>query len=63
MAHKNGSWADKKQSENIFENDFFKVVEDDVVSPVGKDSKIRHDRFPIRASPILPIDDDGYVHI
>lgn len=61
MAHKNGSWT-VKNSQKIFENDFFKVVEDDVVSPDGNDSKYATIDFSPGVA-VLPIDDDGFVHM
>jgi len=61
MMRKNGSWT-IKNSEKIFENDFFKVVEDDVVSPDGKDQKYATIDFNPGVA-VLPVDDDGFVHM
>jgi 8-oxo-dGTP pyrophosphatase MutT (NUDIX family) len=61
MSRKNGSWT-IKNSKKIFENDFFKVVEDDVIGPDEKESKYATiDLKPGVA--VLPIDDDGFVYI
>jgi ADP-ribose pyrophosphatase len=61
MERKNGSWT-IKNSKDIFENEFFKVVEDEVVRPDGKDSQYA----TIDVKPgvaVLPIDEDGNVHL
>jgi ADP-ribose pyrophosphatase len=61
MERKNGSWT-IKNTRKIFENDFFKVFEDDVTGPDGKDSKYATiDLKPGVA--VLPIDDDGFLHL
>lgn len=61
MAKKNGSWT-INDTRKIFENDFFLVEEDDVVTPEGKDDKYA----TIKLAPgvaVLPIDDEGNVYI
>jgi 8-oxo-dGTP pyrophosphatase MutT (NUDIX family) len=61
MKKKNGDWT-IKDTKKIFENDFFKVYEDDVIEPDGKDGKYATIDFPPGVS-ILPIDDDGNIYI
>ncbi|MEP7213080.1 MAG: NUDIX hydrolase [Acidobacteriota bacterium] len=61
MQRKNGNWT-IKNTEKIFENDFFKVAEDDVVRPDGKDSKYATIDFKPGVA-VLPIDDDGLIHL
>lgn len=61
MAKKNGSWT-INDTRKIFENDFFRVDEDDVLTPEGKDDKYA----TIKLAPgiaVLPIDEDGNVYI
>lgn len=55
MKKKNGNRTIKKRGE-IFENDFFKVFEDDIIQPDGKDGKYATIRFVPGVS-VLPIDD------
>lgn len=61
MSRKNGSWT-IKNTEEIFENDFFKVRQDNVVRPDGKDSEYAVIEFKPGVG-VLPIDDDGCVHL
>lgn len=61
MKKKNGDWT-IKATKKIFENDFFKVFEDDVVEPDGKDGKYATIDFPSGVS-VLPIDDEGNVYL
>ena len=61
MNKKNGEWTIKDTRE-IFENDFFKVLEDDVIEPDGKDGKYATIRLKQGAC-VLPIDDEGNVYI
>jgi hypothetical protein len=61
MKKKNGDWT-IKGTEKKFENDFFKVMEDDVVEPDGKDGKYATIRFKPGVS-VLPIDDEGNIYI
>jgi len=61
MKKKNGDWTIKDRKKS-FENDFFKVFEDDVIEPDGKDGKYATIDFPPGVS-ILPIDDDGNIYI
>lgn len=61
MKTKNGDWI-IKQRRKIFENDFFKVFEDDVVQPDGKDGKYATIDFPPGVS-ILPADENEYVYL
>ena len=61
MGRKNGNWT-IKATKKIFENSFFKVFEDEVVQPDGKDSTYATIRFPAGAS-VLPLDDDGFIYL
>ena len=61
MNRKNGSWI-IKNSRKIFENDFFKVNEDDVVRPDGEDAKYATIDFNPGVA-VLPIDEDGFVYL
>ena len=61
MKKKNGDWT-IKDTKKMFENDFFKVFQDDVVEPDGKDGKYATIKFPPGVS-VLPIDDEGNVYI
>ena len=61
MERKNGKWTIKERRK-IFENDFFKVFEDDVIQPDGKDGKYATICF-VRGVSVLPLDDDGFVYL
>ena len=61
MEKKNGNWTIKR-TRKIFENDFFKVFEDDVVQPDGKDGKYATIRF-VGGVSVLPVDDDRYIYL
>ena len=61
MERKNGNWT-IKNTRRIFENDFFKVIEDEVIQPDGKDGKYATICFVAGAS-VLPLDDDGFVYL
>ena len=61
MKKKNGEWTIKR-TEKIFENDFFKVFEDDVIAPDGKDDKYATIDFPPGVS-VLPVDDEGNIYL
>jgi 8-oxo-dGTP pyrophosphatase MutT (NUDIX family) len=61
MKKKNGDWT-IKSTEKKFENDFFKVLEDEVIEPDGKDGKYATISFPPGVS-LLPVDDDGNVYL
>ena len=61
MKKKKGDWT-IKDTEKIFENDFFKVFEDDVIAPDGEDDKYATIDFPPGVS-VLPIDDEGNIYI
>ncbi len=61
MEKKNGPWT-IKGSERKYKNDFFEVVEDDIIKPEGDEGKYA----TIRMKPgvaILPIDDEGNVYL
>jgi ADP-ribose pyrophosphatase len=61
MERKNGNWTIKERRK-IFENDFFKLFEDEVIQPDGKDGKYATICF-VRGVSILPLDDDGFVYL
>lgn len=61
MGRKNGNWT-IKATKKIFENSFFKVFEDEVIQPDGKDGTYATIRFPAGAS-VLPLDDDGFIYL
>lgn len=54
MNKKNGDWT-IKDTKKIFENDFFKVFEDDVIQPDGKEGKFATVEFRSGVS-VLPVD-------
>jgi 8-oxo-dGTP pyrophosphatase MutT (NUDIX family) len=61
MGRKNGNWT-IKHTRKIFENDFFKVFEDEVIQPDGKDGKYATIRF-VQGAAVLPLDDDGFIYL
>ena len=61
MERKNGNWTIKHRRK-VFENDFFKVFEDEVVRPDGKDGTYATICF-VRGTSVLPVDDDGFVYL
>lgn len=61
MEKKNGNWTIKK-TEQVFANDFFKVFDDSVVQPDGKDGKYATIEF-ISGVSVLAIDDEDYVYL
>jgi 8-oxo-dGTP pyrophosphatase MutT (NUDIX family) len=61
MKKKNGAWT-INDTKKIFENDFFKVFEDDVIQPDGKDGKYATIDF-VAGVAVLPIDDEENVYI
>jgi len=61
MERKNGNWT-IKETEKKFGNDFFKVFEDKVIQPDGKDSSYATIEFVSGVS-ILPIDDEDFVYL
>lgn len=61
MSKKNGNWTIKK-TEKKFANDFFKVFEDKVVQPDGKNGKYATIEFVPGVS-VLPIDDEDFVYL
>ena len=58
---KNGNWKIKNTKEK-FANDYFKVFEDNVVKPDGKNGKYATIEFVPGVS-VLPIDDEDYVYL
>ncbi len=61
MERKNGNWT-IKGTEKKFGNDFFKVFEDKVIQPDGKDGNYATIKFVSGVS-VLPIDDDDFVYL
>ena len=61
MTKKNGDWT-IKETEKIFKNDFFEVIEDKVIQPDGKDGKYATIRFKPGAC-VLPVDDEGNIYL
>jgi 8-oxo-dGTP pyrophosphatase MutT (NUDIX family) len=61
MEKKNGNWT-IKETRKIFENDFFKVFEDEVIQPDGRDGIYATIRF-VRGASVLPIDDERFVYL
>jgi 8-oxo-dGTP pyrophosphatase MutT (NUDIX family) len=61
MEKKNGNWT-IKNTETVFANDFFKVFDDSVIQPDGKDSKYATIEFVSGVS-VLPIDDEDNVYL
>ena len=61
MERKNGNWT-IKATRKIFENDFFKVFEDEVIQPDGKDGTYATICFA-RGVSVLPMDEDGFVYL
>jgi 8-oxo-dGTP pyrophosphatase MutT (NUDIX family) len=61
MERKNGNWTIKR-TRKVFENDFFKVFEDEVIQPDGKDGTYATICFA-RGVAVLPIDDDRFVYL
>jgi len=61
MSRKNGNWT-IKATRKIFENDWFKLFEDDVVQPDGKDGKYATICF-VEGVSVLPLDDDGFIYL
>lgn len=58
---KNGNWT-IKETKKIFANDYFKVYEDSVVQPDGKNGKYATIEFVPGVS-VLPIDDEDFVYL
>ncbi|HEX8287687.1 MAG TPA: NUDIX hydrolase [Pyrinomonadaceae bacterium] len=61
MEKKNGNWT-IKDTEKIYENDFFTVYEDKVIQPDGTDGTYATIKLP-RGVGVLPIDDEGFVYM
>ncbi len=61
MERKNGNWT-IKGTEKKFGNDFFKVFEDKVIQPDGKDGSYATIEFVSGVS-VLPIDDEDFVYL
>lgn len=61
MEKKNGNWTIKK-TRKVFDNDFFKVFNDQVVRPDGADGDYATIRFVPGVS-VLPIDEENLVYL
>jgi 8-oxo-dGTP pyrophosphatase MutT (NUDIX family) len=61
MERKNGNWT-IKETEKKFANDFFKVFNDKVVQPDGKDGSYATIEF-VSGVTVLPIDDEDFVYL
>lgn len=61
MEKKNGDWTIEK-TEKVFANDYFKVYDDSVIQPDGKEGKYAIVEFVSGVS-VLPIDDQDYVYL
>ena len=61
MTKKNGNWTIKKTTQK-FGNDFFKVFEDSVIQPDGKNGKYATIELVPGVS-VLPIDDEDNVYL
>lgn len=61
MEKKNGDWT-IKNTKKIFENDFFKVFEDEVIQPDGQDGKYATIEFPPGAC-ALAVDDEDNIYL
>jgi 8-oxo-dGTP pyrophosphatase MutT (NUDIX family) len=61
MERKNGNWT-IKETEKKFDNEFFKVFEDKVVQPDGKDGSYATIKF-LSGVGVLPIDDEDFVYL
>ena len=53
------SWK-KLKSRTVYENDWMRVLEDDVVNPGGGENKYGHVHFKNVAVAIIPFDEDGH---
>lgn len=58
---KNGNWTIKK-TEKVFDNDFFKVFDDQVIRPDGEDGNYATIEFVPGVS-VLPVDDEDFVYL
>lgn len=61
MEKKNGDWT-IKNTRKVFGNEFFEVVEDDVIRPDGRDGTYATIKFKPGVS-VLPLDDDGHIYL
>ena len=61
MEKKNGNWT-IKNTKKIFENDFFKVYEDDVLKPDGESGKFATVHL-VPGACVLAIDDEDFVYL
>lgn len=61
MERKNGNWT-IKETEKKFDNDYFKVFEDKVIQPDGKDGNYATIEF-LSGVTVLPIDDEDFVYM
>jgi 8-oxo-dGTP pyrophosphatase MutT (NUDIX family) len=61
MEKKNGNWT-IKETKKIFENDFFKVYEDDVIKPEGEPGNFATVHL-VPGACVLAIDDEDFVYL
>lgn len=61
MNRKNGDWT-IKNTRAIFKNDFFRVSQDEVIQPDGKNGKYATVDFK-EGSTVLPIDDENNIYL
>ena len=61
MEKKNGNWTIRK-TEEVFANDYFKVYNDSVINPDGKEGEYATIEF-ISGVSVLPIDDEDNVYL
>ncbi len=61
MATKHGPWTIKETAQK-FHNEFFEVIEDQVIQPDGEPGSYATVRMKAGVS-VLPLDDEGYVYL
>jgi 8-oxo-dGTP pyrophosphatase MutT (NUDIX family) len=61
MEKKNGNWT-IKETKQVFDNDFFKVLDDRVIKPNGENGSYATIEFVPGVS-VLPIDDEDFVYL
>jgi 8-oxo-dGTP pyrophosphatase MutT (NUDIX family) len=61
MTRKNGNWT-IKNTRKIYENKFFRVLEDEVIKPEGEDGTYATIKF-IPGVSVLPLDDEGFIYL
>jgi 8-oxo-dGTP pyrophosphatase MutT (NUDIX family) len=61
MTKKNGNWT-IKNTNKVYENEFFKVFEDEVIKPNGDEGTYATIKF-ISGVSVLPVDDEGFIYL